>query len=138
MDEKPHVRVVAAEIQRDGLYLITQRRETAVLPLLWEFPGGRVEEGEADDAALRRELRGRLGVEVEVGALALHVAHEYDRYVLDLMVYRAALRSGEPQARTVRDLRWVRPEELTSFQFPGADQQTVDALLAESAPPRRA
>ena len=54
MDEKPHVRVVAAEIQRDGLYLITQRRESAVLPLLWEFPGGRVEEGEADAEALRR------------------------------------------------------------------------------------
>ena len=138
MDEKPHVRGVAAEIQRDGLYLITQRRESAVLPLLWEFPGGRVEEGEADAEALRRELRGRLGVDVLVGDLALHVAHEYDRYVLDLMVYRAELRAGEPQARTVRDLRWVRPEELGNFQFPGADQQTVDALLAETAPTRRA
>ena len=68
-NDKPHVRVVAAELERDGRYLITQRREHAVLPLLWEFPGGKVEDGEDDSAALRRELRERLGVGAEVGAL---------------------------------------------------------------------
>jgi 8-oxo-dGTP diphosphatase len=50
------IRVVAAVIERDGCYLITQRRPNAVLPLLWEFPGGKVEEGETDAAALRREV----------------------------------------------------------------------------------
>ncbi|MEC8423914.1 MAG: NUDIX domain-containing protein, partial [Myxococcota bacterium] len=53
---KPHIRVVAAEIVRDGRFLITQRRPEATMPLLWEFPGGRVEEGETDAAALAREL----------------------------------------------------------------------------------
>ena len=60
------IRVVAALVERDGRYLITQRRENAVLPLLWDFPGGRVEEGESDEAALAREVGERLGANVEV------------------------------------------------------------------------
>lgn len=129
MEARPHIRVVAAEIERGGLYLITQRREHAVLPLLWEFPGGRVEPGEGDEEALRRELRERLGVEAAVGALLLHVAHEYDRYILDLMVYRVVLGGEEPRPLGVRDLRWVEPTAFGDYTFPGADQQTVDALL---------
>ncbi|MCB9743761.1 MAG: (deoxy)nucleoside triphosphate pyrophosphohydrolase [Alphaproteobacteria bacterium] len=130
MQNKPHVRVVAAEIERGGRYLITQRREQAVLPLLWEFPGGRVEPGESDADALNRELTERVGVTVEVGALSLHVAHEYDEYVLDLLVYRARLTEGaEPRPLMVRDARWVEPVEFANFEFPGADQKTVDALL---------
>ena len=58
------IRVVAAVIQKNERYLITQRRPTAVLPLMWEFPGGKVEEAEADADALRREVLERLGVEV--------------------------------------------------------------------------
>ena len=55
------IRVVAAVVELEGRYLITQRRSTAVLPLLWEFPGGRVEDGETDAHALKREVRHRLG-----------------------------------------------------------------------------
>lgn len=131
-DEKPHIRVVAAEIERDGHYLITQRREHAVLPLLWEFPGGKVEPGERDHEALVRELRERLGIEVAPGPLSLHVAHEYERYVLDLVVYHAKIVAGEPRPLRVRDVRWVSPADFVEYPFPGADQQTMDALLAES------
>ena len=65
MNAPPTIRVVAAVIERDGRYLITQRRPTAVLPLMWEFPGGRVEPGETDADALRREVAHRLGVDIE-------------------------------------------------------------------------
>ena len=68
MPKAPHLRVVAAVIARGERYLITQRRPTAVLAGLWEFPGGRVEEGETDAEALLREVRERVGVEVTVGA----------------------------------------------------------------------
>ena len=125
---RPHVRVVAAEVERDGRYLITQRRPEATLPLLWEFPGGRVEPGESDPDALRRELRHRLGVDAEVGDLSLHVAQEYDAYTLDLLVYKARL-LGEPRPVHVHDLRWVYPDEFDHYEFPGADQRTVDELL---------
>jgi 8-oxo-dGTP diphosphatase len=126
--EKPHIRVVAAEIERGGKYLITQRRPGARMPLLWEFPGGRVEKGETDEQALARELGAELGIRTRVGALALHVSHEYDAYTLDLLVYRVAT-DDDPKPLAVHDLRWVSPTEFDQYQFPGADQKTVDALL---------
>lgn len=125
---KPHIRVVAAEITRDGRYLITQRRPEATLPLLWEFPGGRVEDGETDAEALRRELQLRLGVTVDVGEQVLLVSHDYPGYTIDLAVFRATT-SGEVRPDRVHDHRWVRPEEFDQYEFPGADAQTVEMLL---------
>lgn len=128
---RPHIRVVAAEIEREGRYLITQRRSKAIMPDLWEFPGGRVEPGEADPVALARELLEKIGAVAVVGELALSVTHAYDDYTLDFVVYRASL-SGEPSALRVADVRWVAPEEFDQYTFPGADRRTVDALLSES------
>ena len=88
--ERKTIRVVAAVVSRDGRYLITQRRETAVLPLLWEFPGGRVEPGEDDEAALVREMQERLGANVRVGTLISYVRHVYERYTVDLAAALAA------------------------------------------------
>jgi 8-oxo-dGTP diphosphatase len=126
----PHIRVVAAEIERDGAFLITQRRPEAALPLLWEFPGGRVHDAETDGDALRRTLSDRLGVAVQIGHRVLHVTHAYEGYTLDMVVYRCGI-AGEPTGARVHDLRWVRPEDFGRYRFPGADQQTVDALLRE-------
>jgi 8-oxo-dGTP diphosphatase len=128
MTDKPHIRVVAAEILRDGMYLLTQRQPRAVLPLLWEFPGGRVEEGETDEAALARELAEKIGVAGITSGCLMEVAHEYDGYTLDLAVYRVEI-EGEPQAKGVHEVRWVSPENFEHHEFPGADQHTVDALL---------
>lgn len=132
MSKKPHVRVVAAEIERDGKFLITRRRKEAVLGGLWEFPGGKVEAQETDALALRRELVEKIGAGVQVKSLSLHVTHEYERYTLDLLVYKAELDEGtEPQALHVAEVRWVSPADFGDYQFPGADQQTIDALLSE-------
>ena len=84
----PHIRVVAAEIEQNGEYLITQRRPEAALPLMWEFPGGRVQDGESDSDALRRAIRHRLDVGLQVGHRVLHVTHTYESYALDMVVYR--------------------------------------------------
>src|SRR5438552_4803496 len=73
----PRIRVVAAMIEKDGKYLITQRRPTATLPLLWEFPGGRVEEGESDEAALARELKEEMGIDGDVGDRVINVRDSY-------------------------------------------------------------
>src|SRR5829696_2840375 len=88
------IRAVAAVIERAGKYLITQRRSTAVLPGLWEFPGGKVEPGESDEAALRREVRERIGVDVEVKARIASRHHQYDGYSVDLNLYQAVLEAG--------------------------------------------
>lgn len=128
---QPCYHVVAALLERDGRYLITQRRPDARLPLLWEFPGGRVEPGESDAEALGRELRERLGCEVEVGDLVLHVTHHYDGYCVELWVHRCTLLRGEPVPLKVHDVRWVDLDDLGSYPFPCADQETVDALLED-------
>ena len=128
----PHIRVVAAEIERDGAFLLTQRRPEAELPLLWEFPGGRVRDGEGDVSALRRCLQDRLGVDAQVGHRVLHVSHGYDGYTLDMVVYACNV-ATEPSPVRVHDLRWVRPEKFSQYRFPDADQQTVDALLRDPA-----
>jgi len=124
------IRVVAAVVEREGRYLITQRREQAVLPLLWEFPGGRVEAGESDEAALGRELRERLGAEAVIGRKLGEKHHAYDGYEVALALYKATLDETRPlQAKRVKDFRWVASDEFEKYPFPDADQRTMDQLL---------
>jgi 8-oxo-dGTP diphosphatase len=126
---RPHYRVVAALIERNGAFLITQRPPWARLPLLWEFPGGRVEPDESDEQALAREMREILDVRVTVGPRILNVRHAYALYDLDFLVFRCEIADGEPKPVRVQELRWVRSEDLPRYTFPGADQKTVDCLL---------
>lgn len=127
----PSIRVVAAVIANEsGKYLITQRRGSAVLPGLWEFPGGRVETGESDEAALKREVRERLGVDVVVKARMARRHHEYEGYSVELSLYEAALQPGAVlSAVRVADFRWVASNEFDQYPFPAADQATTDQLL---------
>ena len=127
---KKTIRVVAAVVEHEGRYLITQRRETAVLPLLWEFPGGKVEQGERDEDALKRELRERLDAEAKIGKKLGEKVHDYDGYRVALALYQAVLEEGKPlTAKRVKDFRWVTSTEFDQYPFPDADQQTMDQLL---------
>ncbi|MDR0966531.1 MAG: (deoxy)nucleoside triphosphate pyrophosphohydrolase [Myxococcales bacterium] len=122
--------VVGALITRDGRYLITQRPAKAVLPLLWEFPGGKVEAGESDEAALRRELKELMGIEAVVHEQVLHVHHAYPDYDIDFRVYRCELSASARIAHLrIHDHRWVVEEALDDYDFPSADQKTLDQLL---------
>ena len=125
------VRVVAALVERDGRYLITQRRETAVLPLLWDFPGGRVEDGETDEAALAREVMERLGVSVDVRQLISFVNHPYEKYAVDLYLYECALQSDRLSCRAVKDYAWVTSEEMEKYSFTPVDEASMSKLLGE-------
>ena len=130
MGKPPHLRVVAAVVARNERYLITQRRPSAVLAGLWEFPGGRVEEGENDAEALRREVRERVGVDVTVGVCIGRRTHDYDGYSVDLVLYQATIVGAvEPKAVRVADCRWVTSGEFEKYRFPAADQATMDLLL---------
>lgn len=127
---KRKVRVVAGMIEQDGRYLITQRRPTATLPLLWEFPGGRAEEGETDEQALQRELAEEMSIQVEVEERVIHVEHAYADYDIDFRVFRCRITDGEVRHLGVHDHRWVLPNELDRYEFPAADEKTVRLLLA--------
>lgn len=126
------IRVVAAVIERDGKYLITQRRPAAVLPLLWEFPGGKVETGETDAQALKRELTHRLGAQIEVGKLISFVSHPYEHYTVDLFLYECHLASDKLEVRNVNAFKWVPSSEFEQYPFTPADEASMNKLLGES------
>jgi 8-oxo-dGTP diphosphatase len=130
MSQARTIRVVAAILERDGHYLITQRRSSAVLPLMWEFPGGRVEDGEMDAHALKREVRHRLGGEIEVGKLISFVSHPYEHYVVDLFLYECTLNNDdELQAKNVNAYRWVTSADFDQYPFTPADEASMNKLL---------
>lgn len=122
------IRVVAAVVSRNGRYLITQRRAHAVLPLLWEFPGGKVESGETDLEALRRELSERLGVEADVGARISRTECAYEHYDVELTLYECIVR-GPLRALAVHAFRWVTSEEFDQYDFTPADEASMNQLL---------
>lgn len=129
MSAQRTIRVVAAVLEKDGRYLITQRRATAVLALMWEFPGGRVEEGETDAQALKREVRHRLGAEINVGKLISFVSHPYEHYVVDLFLYECTLLGETLEARNVNAFKWVTSAEFDQYPFTPADEASMNKLL---------
>lgn len=124
------IRVVAAVIQRDEKYLITQRRDTASLPLLWEFPGGKVEADETDHDALKREVAERLGADVQIGSPVAFRRHDYEGYSVELVLYEAFLLGTDEAiaALKVKDYKWVEAHEMGEYPFPPADKQTLDTM----------
>jgi 8-oxo-dGTP diphosphatase len=118
-------------IAEEGRYLITQRRSTAVLPDLWEFPGGRVENGESDARALSREIDERLGVKVEVGQMISFVSHPYEHYTVDLFLYECRLVTRALTALGVQAFRWIRSDQFDQFSFAPADEASMSQLLGE-------
>jgi 8-oxo-dGTP diphosphatase len=128
------IRVVAAVLERDGKYLITQRRTTAVLPLMWEFPGGKVEAGETDQSALKREMLHRLGVAIEVGKLISFVSHPYEHYTVDLFLYECNLVNASDvfEPRAVNAYKWVGSNEFDQYPFTPADEASMNKLLGVS------
>ncbi|MCO4761424.1 MAG: (deoxy)nucleoside triphosphate pyrophosphohydrolase [Myxococcales bacterium] len=132
--DTPLVTVVAAEIvDSQGRYLIAQRNAHAVMPLLWEFPGGRVRDGETEQQALKRCLQATLGVDVACDEPRLAVERPYDRYRVRLVAWSARIVSGELTCKYVREFRWVRPEDFGRYDFPPADQASIDQLLGFTA-----
>ncbi|MDF9297894.1 (deoxy)nucleoside triphosphate pyrophosphohydrolase [Geobacillus stearothermophilus] len=126
------IHVVGAVIcNEQGDVLCALRGSNMSLPNVWEFPGGKVEEGESPEAALVREIREELGCTISVGELLADVFHEYEHAIVHLRTYEALLTDGEPRAREHAELRWVPLQALRSLEWAPADIPTVEALLVE-------
>jgi 8-oxo-dGTP diphosphatase len=125
-------RVVAAVIERDGRVLVAQRPPDKHYPLQWEFPGGKVEPGESPQAALAREIREELGVEIQIGDLVARFRHDYgDGHDYDLAFYRCRILVGEPRpvpGQGVHRLAWVEPHRLRELEFLEGNRALVRRL----------
>jgi 8-oxo-dGTP diphosphatase len=128
-------RVVAAVIEKDGKLLICQRTRHQTMPLKWEFPGGKIEEGEQPRDALRRELEEELGIQARIGDEIARVQHSYPNgTVVELRFYIVREYEGEIENRIFRDLQWSWPKSLPSFDFLEADAPVVNDLAAGRLP----
>jgi len=127
------VLVVAALIERSGEVLVARRKEQGERAGLWEFPGGKVEPGEGERAALARELREELGVRVQVGELYARLEHIYPDLQVELALYRARLHELEdPRPLTAQELRWVPRRELPGLPFCEADVPLLTQVAEEA------
>ena len=124
----PTILVVAvALIDADGRVLIAQRPEGKQLAGLWEFPGGKVDPGERPEAALIRELKEELDIDVNEACLAPFVfaSHAYDSFHLLMPLYLCRRWSGVVRNREHAALKWVRPNQLSDYPMPPADEPLV-------------
>jgi 8-oxo-dGTP diphosphatase len=124
-------RVVAGLIVRDGKILVCQRTKHQTMPLKWEFPGGKIEEGEQPRYALRRELEEELGIDATIGDEVARIRHEYKSgNSVELRFFVVREYGGEMENRIFRDMQWAEPGELPSFDFLEADLKLVSDLSA--------
>ena len=128
--------VVAAIIERDGKILLAQRPEGGDQPGLWEFPGGKVENGEPQPAALKRELREELGIEAEIGRYVASHRREVSGRLIHLHAWHVPSFRGELTAYCHSGLVWCYPAEAPDYDLAPADIPLLDAfrVLPDATP----
>lgn len=130
-------KVAAAVVERDGKVLVARRKPGLVAGGLWEFPGGKVEEGEAAEACLARELEEEFGVKARVGGYLCSVPFAGSSASFELVVFRAKL-LGDGFSLTDHDeVRWLKPEEMDENVFSKPDRPVVRMLAGRGAPGTR-
>lgn len=112
-----------ALIDTDGRVLLAQRPEGKSMAGLWEFPGGKVEQGETPEAALIRELHEELGIDTWASCLAplTFASHSYDDFHLLMPLFACRKWEGTPQPQEGQSLKWVKPKEMRAYPMPAAD-----------------
>ena len=125
-----HMITVTAGILSDGdRVLICQRLATAGFPLKWEFPGGKIEEGESPEACLRRELSEELAIEAEVGPEIYRTEHRYPSgFAVRLLFFRILRSSGTPTNHAFERIKWVHQADLQAYDFLEADRELIERM----------
>ena len=127
----PVIDVAAGLVFRNRKLLITKRFPEAHLGGLWEFPGGKREQGETFKNCLTRELAEELGIEVRVGELVEALTHDYRDKHVHLRFFKCEWKANEPEPLGCEECRWITRQELKNFEFPAADALLLKKLQTE-------
>jgi 8-oxo-dGTP diphosphatase len=119
--------VAAAVVERDGRFLVTRRQQGVHLEGLWEFPGGKCDDGETLKACLARELKEELAVGSAIGDQIFQTVHNYPDRRVELHFFRCEL-IGQPLPQIGQQMQWVARAELLSLEFPPADAELIRAI----------
>jgi 8-oxo-dGTP diphosphatase len=131
---KEFIQVTAAIILENHRVLITQRHSQNDMVGKWEFPGGKIEDGETPEACLQRELQEELDLVADVQDLYLVTQHVYPHIKIELLAFRTHIRSGDITLRAHQDYRWVPIQDLPAFDFSDADKPIVHKLIQDALP----
>jgi 8-oxo-dGTP diphosphatase len=115
------IEVVAAVMQKDGKYMIARRRPGKHLAGYWEFPGGKIEEGETPEESLQREMQEEFGVHAEIGDYLGDSVHDYGSKIVRLMAYKATVEEDIHQSTDHDLIEWVECSRMSSYQLAPAD-----------------
>jgi 8-oxo-dGTP diphosphatase len=118
---KKNIHVVGAVITEDGKILCAQRGQTKTLAYKWEFPGGKIDEGETPQEALEREITEEMCCKVAVGEQVEHTVYEYDFGIVHLTTFYCKLVDGEPILTEHASIKWLAPNELKNLDWAPAD-----------------
>lgn len=131
---KKQIHVVAAVIENDQKELLCALRSPEMsLPNVWEFPGGKVENGEALQAALEREIQEELHCTIQAGEVIHRHVHEYDAAIVELICMEAVLTDGTPLATEHAKLLWLSRPLLASLHWAPADVPAVQSLMSKAS-----
>jgi 8-oxo-dGTP diphosphatase len=133
------IRVVAALIRdpkNPNRFLVQQRLPNKSRANLWEFPGGKVEAGESDEQALARECVEELAVELAIGRRLWSTSHDYNDLTVNLELFAAEIRKGEPQPLGAQALKFCTPVEMQALPFCEADLPLLGSLVSGEVPTR--
>ncbi len=125
------INVVAGLIWQAGKLLICKRPKSKSLPLLWEFPGGKVEEGETKFQALKREIKEELGVIIETREIYGNTVFQYDDFSVNITFINSIVVGGIPDCLEHEEIRWVNISELDQFEFCPADVEILTEIMTK-------
>jgi 8-oxo-dGTP diphosphatase len=123
------IKVTAAIIEKNGMLLLAKRNKDDPLEGKWEFPGGKIEEGETPEECMKRELHEELGIDAEVGEFICSSQYQYDHISIELFAFKIKAYTGEIVPKDHSEIKWVAPSQFHEYDFPAADKPIIEKLI---------